>query len=56
MAEVQERDGSVTHWKIKHEDINRQISDVEERHALVLKGKSVTLTIISMNMSLATDA
>lgn len=37
-AALQERDGSVTYWKIKHEDTNRQIDDVEERHALVLKG------------------
>ena len=37
-AALQERDGSVTHWKIKTEDTNRQIDDIEERHALLLKG------------------
>ena len=39
-AKVQEKDGGITHWKIRHEDINRQIADLEERHALVLKGKT----------------
>jgi len=38
MAGVQERDGAVAHWKLKHEDTNRQIADVEERHALIIKG------------------
>ena len=37
-AALQERDGSVTHWKIKNEDTNRQIDDIEERHALLHKG------------------
>ena len=37
-AKIQERDGAVTHWKIKNEDTNRQIADMEERHNLVVKG------------------
>ncbi|XP_067932858.1 interaptin-like [Watersipora subatra] len=39
-ARLEERDGAVTHWKIKHEDNNRQIADMEERQALMLKAKN----------------
>lgn len=35
---VEERDGMVAHWKIKAEDVNRQIGDIEERHSLAVKG------------------
>lgn len=38
-ARVQEREGSITHWKIKQEDTNRQIADLEERHGLLVKGR-----------------
>lgn len=37
-AKVQEKEGAVTHWKIKNEDVNRQIADLEERHSLLIKG------------------
>ena len=37
-SQLAEANSSVSNWKLKCEDINREISDLEERYQLAIKG------------------
>ena len=51
---VEEREGTIGHWKIKADDIHRQIDDIEERHALVVKGLCVIHSMLPHTYALTT--